>query len=128
LYVDAAAIAAGIAILSAFTVQAQQQTPTATRVAEIEASSELTLTLGDVVVTARKREELVKDVPVAETVLSGAALDRDDAARRTARSLRADRTGYRYEREVGWKGYHRRRHEIDNARVIVKAEAFRGDA
>lgn len=78
-YVNAAAIAAGISILSTFGVQAQQQTPTATRVAEIDTSSELIFTLGDVVVTARKREELVKDVPVAETVLSGAVLDRDDA-------------------------------------------------
>jgi iron complex outermembrane recepter protein len=79
LYVNAVAIAAGVAIFSAFGVQAQQQTPAATRVAEIETSSEVMLTLGDVVVTARKREELVKDVPVAETVLSGAVLDRDDA-------------------------------------------------
>ena len=75
----AAAIAACLSIFSAVSVQAQQQTPPAIRVAEIEANSELELTLGDVVVVARKREELVKDVPVAETVLSGAVLDRDDA-------------------------------------------------
>jgi hypothetical protein len=74
---NAAAIAACLSILSAVSVQAQQQTPSALRVAEIEANSEMELTLGDVVVVARKREELAKDVPVAETVLSGAVLDRD---------------------------------------------------
>jgi iron complex outermembrane receptor protein len=77
--VSVTAIAAGISISTAFSVRAQQQTPAVTRVAEIEANSDLELTLGDVVVVARKREELVKDVPVAETVLSGAVLDRDDA-------------------------------------------------
>jgi iron complex outermembrane receptor protein len=78
-YVNVAAVAAGISIVSAFGVKAEQQTPAVTRVAEIDANLELTTTLGDVVVTARKREELAKDVPVAETVLSGAVLDRDDA-------------------------------------------------
>jgi len=76
---NVAAVVAGMSILTAFGSHAEQEVSADTRVAQINADSTLALTLGDVVVTARKREELAKDVPVAETVLSGAVLDRDDS-------------------------------------------------
>jgi iron complex outermembrane recepter protein len=69
----------GVAVVAALGSRAQETAPADTRLARLDVEPVTEFTLGDVVVTARKREELAKDVPVAETVLSGAVLDRDDA-------------------------------------------------
>ncbi|MDP8983490.1 MAG: TonB-dependent receptor plug domain-containing protein [Pseudomonadota bacterium] len=70
---------AGISILAGLGAHAQEPAPADTRLARLDVETTTELAFEDVVVTARKREQRAKDVPVAETVLSGAVLDRDDA-------------------------------------------------
>ena len=71
-----AALFSGIAVLSVPIAHADTQA-VATESSQAGYSTEAN-TLDKVVVTSRKREELVQDVPIPETVLSGATLERDN--------------------------------------------------
>jgi len=80
LSVIVAAAFAGISTLSMVNAHADETGTATSSVRSGQAVSENTSTsLEAIVVTGRKREELVQEVPVPETVLSGAVLERDNA-------------------------------------------------
>lgn len=80
------ALLAGTAIGLAATPAVAQDAPATSTEATVEAAAEpqadtaaLADQSGEIVVTARRREESLKDVPIAVTVFSGALLERQGA-------------------------------------------------